>query len=222
MKVVILAGGKSVRMNAPGESFRSKPLVEIAGRPLISWVVDQLLTGGATEIIVATGKNHTGLTTALNHFPDHLVRTIFTGENSGTAWRLKLLGSYLSARPYITTYCDILTDVNIAEMWAEHHRNATKATVLAVPYRLPYGQLTLSERNVVEMREKPILNGIWVNGGYFVFDPHLFDAVNDANEMIEQAILPRLALARELSAWRYSGEWIPVDTEKDRERQRKL
>jgi glucose-1-phosphate cytidylyltransferase len=216
VKAVILAGGKSTRMNAPGEQKRSKPLVSICGRPLISHVADQLVRGGATEIIVATGSDHGTLAEALAQMPGAPMRAHFTGDDTGTAGRLKRLQHCIGTNPFFVSYCDIVTDAYLPGLRAAHAAASLGVTIMATNPRLAYGLLEIEGDKIIGMVEKPYLEDLWVNGGCFVFDPSVLDMINDEASMIEDSLLCEVAALGRAHVWKHHGLWIPVDTEKDR------
>jgi glucose-1-phosphate cytidylyltransferase len=238
MKVVILAGGKGTRL-AEETAVRPKPMVEIGGKPVLWHLMKIYAANGFTEFLVACGYKGEMIKEYFHNFPIHSsdffldlatgnrtvvngcginwrVGVIDTGPETMTGGRILRLKRWIGEEPFMVTYGDGLGDINVCAL-AEFHRSHGKiATVTAVRPPSRFGNLTLRGSTVCEFAEKPQTDEGWINGGFFVFSPRIFDYLEDDQTVLEKEPLERLAEARELMAFRHPGFWQPMDTLRER------
>jgi glucose-1-phosphate cytidylyltransferase len=239
MKVVILAGGKGTRL-AEETSVRPKPMVEVGGKPVLWHLMKIYAAHGFTEFLVACGYKGEMIKEYFHNFPIHSsdffldlatgdrtvvngcginwsVGVIDTGADTMTGGRIRRLRKWIGDDPFMVTYGDGLGDINICAL-AEFHRSHGKiATVTAVRPPSRFGNLTLQGSAVCEFMEKPQTDEGWINGGFFVFNPEIFDYLEDDLTVLEKEPLEDLAQARELMAFRHPGFWQPMDTLRERQ-----
>jgi len=230
MKAVILAGGLGTRISEE-TSIRPKPMVEIGDMPIIWHIMKSYEYYGITEFVVLCGyKGHiikeffanyairkssievdlgSGHVKLLN--PDREnwnIKLIDTGENTMTGGRIKRAAEFLDDT-FLLTYGDGVSNVNLTE---------SLVTLTAVQPPGRFGALALgdAQTRVKEFQEKPVGDGAWVNGGFFVVEPEALDFIADDNTSWEQQPLAKIAKENKLSAYKHRGFWQPMDSLRDR------
>lgn len=238
MKVVILAGGYGTRLSEE-TGLRPKPMVEIGGKPILWHIMKIYSAYGINDFIICCGYkgyiikeyfanyflHMADITFDLsnNKFETHRntsepwkVTLIDTGENSGTGGRLKKVKDYIGEDDFCFTYGDGVSDVNIRELISFHNDKKTLATVTAVLPPSKYGILGLEENYVRSFEEKPVGNGEWINGGFFVLSPKAIDYIDDYTTMWEAEPMKRLVQDGQLSAFLHKGFFHPMDSLRDK------
>ena len=234
MKVVILAGGKGTRL-VEETTIRPKPMVEIGGKPILWHIMKIYAARGFKAFLVACGYKADLIKEYFHNFAvrnsdyfidlasgrqtvvngcgmDWQIGLIDTGADTMTGGRLLRLRKFIGDEPFMVTYGDGLGDINVCAL-AEFHRSHGKiATVTAVRPAARFGSLTLQGSTVSEFAEKPQADEGWINGGFFVFNPAIFDYLEDDATILEREPLERLAQERQLMAFRHRGFWQPMDT----------
>ena len=235
MKAVLLAGGLGTRMREETE-FRPKPMVEVGGRPVLWHIMKNLGHYGITDFIVATGyksdvikeyflnyeaRNNDftielGKKDSLEFYDAHdeahwRVTVAYTGEDTPTGGRVHKVAKYLDDEPFFVTYGDGLADVDIDALRAFHEQQGTLATVTTVQPFSRFGVMEVGDAGKVRsFREKPQLEG-WINIGFFIMQPGALAYLNDES-VLEEEPLAALANDGQLSAYRHTGFWQPMDT----------
>ena len=244
MKAVILAGGKGTRL-AEETSVRPKPMVEIGGRPIL-WHIMQIYSHfGINEFVVAAGYKgemikeyfanfylrNNDYTFDLGTGDAHLlsrghidwsVSVVDTGLDTNKSGRLARLEPFLGGEPFMLTYGDGVANVDIGALKAFHDSHDRIATVTAVRPPARFGSLDIQEGQVHRFLEKPQTESGWINGGYFIFRPEVYEYVKgvdpDGEETsLERAVLERLAMEGQLMAFAHDDFWHPMDTLRDRQ-----
>jgi glucose-1-phosphate cytidylyltransferase len=144
------------------------------------------------------------------------VTLVDTGLNTMTGGRLKKIKEYVQDDTFCFTYGDGLSDVNISELINFHKSKNTKATVTSVQPPGRFGTLDISGSKITNFKEKPIGDGNWINGGFFVLEPSVFDYLKDDSTIWEREPLEKLADENQLSAFKHTGFWQPLDTLRDK------
>lgn len=239
VKAVILAGGRGTRLFEETQ-VKPKPLVEVYGRPLIWHIMQNYAHYGITEFIVLAGYkgqqireyfgnywlNQADITFDLStpNREIHKVRSLpwkvtvlDTGIDTSTGGRIARLKSLIDEE-FLLTYGDGVSDVNILELLATHKSSGNLATLTAVQPPARFGALNLTGSQVTSFLEKPHGEGAWVNGGFFVLSPKVFDYLGGDNTSFEIDTLPKIAQAGELGVHMHNGFWQPVDTIRDLQR----
>jgi glucose-1-phosphate cytidylyltransferase len=239
MKVAILAGGRGTRLSEETD-VRPKPMVEIAGRPILWHIMRYYEHFGHTQFVVALGYKgyfikeyfanyHTharSLTVKLasgemdshddGHVEDWTVDLIDTGKWTNTGGRIKRLGEHLGGERFLLTWGDGLSNVDLDRLVAFHESHGRLITVTAVHPPPRFGQLVLDATGrVLEFSEKP-LDQSWVNGAFFVCEPGVLDYIDGDDTQFEKEPLEKLAADGELMAYKHDGFWMPMDTIRDR------
>lgn len=234
MQVIILAGGRGTRL-AEETSVRPKPMVEIGGKPMLWHIMQIYAAHGYKDFLVACGYRgeiikeyfHSFLAHHGDYFidlkcgsremissnsVDWRVGLIDTGLETMTGGRILRLKKFIGAETFMTTYGDCLSDVDIRSLVAFHRSHGRLATITAVRPPARFGGLALDGDRVAEFTEKPQAGEGWINGGFFVFEPGVFDYLSDDQTILEREPLERLAADGQLMVFRHTGFWQPMDT----------
>jgi glucose-1-phosphate cytidylyltransferase len=237
MKVVILAGGMGTRLSEE-TAVKPKPMVEIGGKPILWHIMKIYSAQGFDEFVVCLGYRgymikeyfanyylHTSDVTfdiANNAMEVHgstaepwRVTLIDTGEATMTGGRLRRALPYVGDEDFHFTYGDGLADVDLAALQAFHREHGRLATVTAVQPPGRFGALDMDGDVIRGFREKPMGDGGWINGGFFVLSPRVGDYIDGDASVWEQAPMERLASEGHLLAHRHDGFWQAMDTMRD-------
>jgi len=238
VKVAILAGGYGTRLSEETDS-RPKPLVEVGGRPLLWHIMRHYAAHGLDEFVIAAGYKgdlikqyfldyaalHGSVTIDLgtgkvesdgSPVESWVVHVVDTGLETGTGGRIRRLRSLLDGDTFMATYGDGVSDVDLAELLRFHREHGRIATVTAVRPPARFGGLVFEGDLVTEFTEKPQIGEGWINGGFLVFEPALFDYLDGDATSLEADALERLAEDRQLAAYRHQSFWQCMDTLRDK------
>ncbi len=239
MKAVILAGGLGTRI-AEETGSRPKPMIEIGDRPLLWHIMKLYSQHGIDDFIICAGYKGYMIKEYFRNYWLHncdvtfdlksrdievhqdaneawRVTVVDTGADTMTGGRLKRVRDYLGDEPFMLTYGDGLSDVDITALLAFHRDQGRAATVTAVQPSGRFGALELGDGGVVSsFTEKPAGDGAWINGGFFVLEPEVFDYIEGDSTSWEREPLEGLARDGKLSAFRHEGFWQPMDTLRDK------
>ena len=239
MKVVILAGGRGTRI-AEETHTRPKPMVEVGGKPMLWHIMSIYASHGFNEFLVACGYRGEMIKEYFHnifiHSNDYVVDlkdgslkvlntsgtdwrigVIDTGLETMTGGRIRRLQSWIGDEPFMVTYGDGLGDVDVRALAEFHREHGKLATVTAVRPPARFGGLTLAGDAVAHFSEKPQTDEGWINGGFFVFEPGVFDFLSGDDAVLEREPLERLAEAGQLMAFRHEGFWQPMDTLREKQ-----
>ena len=240
MKVAILAGGLGTRLSEE-TSLIPKPLVEIGGRPILWHIMKMYSFWGFNEFVILTGyKSHIikdyfinyytrysdiTIDMASNNVELHNIRNepwkvtmLYTGSDTMTGGRLLRAKDYLSDGRFMLTYGDGVSDVNIPELICCHEKSGKAVTLTSVQPGGRFGSIEINNNGIVEsFKEKPIGDGAWINGGFFVMEPEIFNYLNDGDDTIlERKPMECLVNDGQLNAYKHHGFWRPMDTLRDK------
>jgi glucose-1-phosphate cytidylyltransferase len=214
--VVILCGGRGTRLQERTKEI-PKPLVEVGERPILWHVVRIYAAQGFTRFFVATGYKGELIEefVAGEDWPEGVeVRCVDTGLDTPTGGRIHKLRDELGARPFCATYGDGVADIDLGDLLGFHRGHGAAATMTVVRPILQFGVTELNgDGVVVGFHEKP-RSDHWINGGFFCFEPRVFDYLRD-DSVLERDPLEALAAGGELRAFRHTGFWKCMDTYKD-------
>ncbi len=239
MRVAILAGGRGTRL-AEETGTRPKPMVEIGGRPILWHLMHYYAAHGYREFLVACGYMGESIKAYFNDYALHdsdffvdlkagtvdivqgsridwTVGLVDTGLDTMTGGRVRRLRRFLGDDAFMLTYGDGLSDVDIGELVRFHRAHGKLATVTAVRPPARFGGLTLDGDRVAQFLEKKQADAGWINGGFFVLEPGIFDYLDGDQTILEQEPLERLAADGQLMAFRHSGFFQPMDTMRERD-----
>jgi glucose-1-phosphate cytidylyltransferase len=237
MKVMILAGGMGTRLAEETEA-RPKPILEIGDRPILWHIMKHYAHHEFREFLVALGykgevikryflEYHAldgGMTVRLGHGQvdvhrevreDWLVHLLDTGVKTQTGGRLKRLQPWLQDGTFMLTYGDGVANVDLKNLLAFHQSHGGIATLTAVRPPARFGALELNGPMVSEFKEKSQTREGWINGGFMVFEPAVFDYIADDSTVLERDVLEKLAADGRLAAYRHDGFWQCADTLRD-------
>jgi glucose-1-phosphate cytidylyltransferase len=241
MKAVILAGGYGTRISEES-GVRPKPMVEIGGKPILWHIMKIYSYHGINEFVICCGyKGHmikeyfanyclynsdvtfdmrkNSMEVHQNNTEDWKVTLVDTGEGTMTGGRLKRVKDYIGDDTFCLTYGDGVSDVNITEAIEFHKQQGTLATLTAVQQPGRFGAFTLGSEvtKINQFKEKPVGGDMpWINGGFFVLEPGVIDYIENDSTIWERDPMERLAEEGELSAYRHTGFWQPMDTLRDK------
>ncbi|MBL0201060.1 MAG: glucose-1-phosphate cytidylyltransferase [Chitinophagaceae bacterium] len=241
MKIVIFAGGLGTRISEETD-IRPKPMVEIGGKPILWHIMKIYSHYGFNDFIICLGyKGYVIKEYFMNYFlhnsdikidvannqmevlgnksESFKITLVDTGLNTKTAGRLKQVQKYIGNEDFMLTYGDGLCDVNLHELIKFHNAHNKIATVTAVPLGSRFGGIEINDSTTVTaFKEKSKDESKWINGGYFILKPGVFNYLEgDMNdEMWEDAPLEKLAATNELMAYKHKGFWKCMDALRDK------
>ncbi|MBR2865359.1 MAG: glucose-1-phosphate cytidylyltransferase [Elusimicrobiaceae bacterium] len=240
MKVLILAGGLGSRLSEE-TNLKPKPMVEIGGYPILWHIMKIYSHYGFNDFVILTGyKSHVIKDFFVNYYQRYSditvdmtdnsvvvhktrqepwkVTMLYTGQTTMTGGRIKKATKYINNEPFLLTYGDGVSDVNIQELIDAHKQSGKLITMTAVKPTGRFGALVIDEKNTItSFMEKPKGDGAWINGGFFVCQPEVMDYIAEGNDVIfEREPLERLAAEGQLHAYKHEGFWQPMDTLRDK------
>ncbi len=241
MKAVILAGGYGTRISEES-GIRPKPMVEIGGKPILWHIMKIYSHYGINEFVICLGyKGHIIKEYFANYFlyqsdvtidlninqmsfvnnqsEPWKITLIDTGQNTMTGGRLKRVQKFVGNETFCLTYGDGVSNVDIKALVEFHKNQKSIATLTAVQEEGRFGTFTLKsdEGKIDHFREKPKdTNSAWINGGFFVLEPEVFNFIEDDSTIFERGPLEGLANSGNLSAYRHRDFWMPMDTLRDK------
>jgi len=214
--VVVLCGGRGTRLQERTRDI-PKPLVEIGARPILWHVIQLYAVQGFTEFVLATGYKGELIEefVAGSEWPAGVVvRCVDTGQDTPTGGRIARLRDVVGGRRFCATYSDGVADIDLPQAIGFHERHGALATMTVVRPELQFGVAEMdAEDRVLGFREKPRAEH-WINGGFFVFEPGVFEYIGP-DAILEREPLEALAAAGQLRAYRHRGFWDCMDTYKD-------
>mgnify|MGYP003391195282 FL=1 len=239
MQTVILCGGLGTRLSEETQ-VRPKPMVEIGGRPILWHIMKLYERHGINDFILALGykggiiKDYflnyhaslSDLTVCLKNgqveysnptAEDWKVGLIDTGATTMTGGRLLRLKQHLQSSTFMLTYGDGVSSVDITKLISFHKSHGRIATVTAVRPSARFGGMQIDNSQVLQFKEKPQSGEGWINGGFFVFEPEVFDYLDNDTTVFEQSPLEQLARDQQLMAYEHNGYWQCMDTIRDRD-----
>ena len=239
MKAVILAGGLGTRI-AEETVLRPKPMVEIGGRPILWHLMKLYSHHGINDFVICCGYKGYVIKEYFSNYFLHMsdvtfdmgrgsmrvhnqkaepwkVTLVDTGEHTATGGRLRRVRPYLGQQDFCFTYGDGLADLDIGQLVAFHRAHGRKATMTAVRPPGRFGSVELEGDSISRFVEKPLGDGGWINGGFFVLHPDVIDRIESDATSWERSPLEGLARDGQLNAYRHQGFWQPMDTLRDRQ-----
>lgn len=241
MKVVILAGGLGTRLTEE-TTVRPKPMVEIGGKPILWHIMKMYARYGYDDFVICLGyKGHVIKEYFINYYlynsditvevgsnkldvhytsgESFKVTLIDTGNETNTAGRIKKIQKYTDNETFMLTYGDGVSDVNISELVNFHKAHGKLATLTSVQTPGRFGNLETDENSIVRnFSEKPEGDGLWINGGFFVLEPGIFNYLSGDMENIqwERNPLAEIANDGQLTAYKHTGFWKCMDAIRDK------
>ena len=238
MKAVILAGGLGTRISEESH-LKPKPMIEIGGKPILWHIMKSYSHYGINDFVICLGYRgyvikeyfanyflHMSDVTfdmASNQMEVHQgnaepwrVTLIDTGSDTLTGGRLRRVRDHVGDASFCFTYGDGLSDIDIGALVGFHRAHGRRATVTAIQPPGRYGALDMQGDSVHSFQEKPAGDGAWINGGYFVLEPSVFDYIEGDQTSWESQPLQQLAREAQLMAFQHAGFWQAMDTLRDK------
>ena len=239
MKAIILAGGLGTRITEETH-LKPKPMIEIGGKPILWHIMKIYSAHGINDFIVCLGYKGYVIKEYFANYFLHMsdvtfdmknnqmkvheqkaepwtVTLVDTGESTQTGGRLRKIRQYLTNdEAFCFTYGDGVADVDVTQEIAFHKASGKLATICAVQPPGRYGALVRENQLVTGFQEKPLGDGGWINGGFFVLQPEVIDLIDDDLTIWEREPLETLANNKQLQAFEHKGFWQPMDTLRDK------
>lgn len=240
MKVVILAGGFGTRISEESH-LKPKPMIEIGERPILWHIMKHYSYFGFNDFIICLGYKGYYIKEYFAHYFVHesdvtfdfknpnepiihqhtaepwRVTLVNTGIDTMTGGRVKRIKPYVGNETFMLTYGDGVSDVNIEGLLSFHKKHGKLATVTATQPGGRFGSLQFSNGDIVSgFQEKPKGDGSWINAGFFVMEPKVFDYIEGDSTILERDPMEKIAKDGQLVAYRHKGFWQPMDTLRDR------
>ncbi len=239
MKVVILAGGLGTRISEE-TVVRPKPMVEIGGKPILWHIMKIYSHFGFNEFVICLGFKGYMIKEYFSNYFLHMsditfdmcknsmqvhqqyaepwkVTLVDTGEETMTGGRLKRVADYVGKETFMMTYGDGVGNVNIQDLFSFHKKHNRYATMTSVQPSGRFGAMNIDGNSaVVSFQEKPKGDGSWINGGFFMLEPHVIDYIKSDETIWEREPLENLVKDHQLMAYKHNGFWQPMDTLRDK------
>ena len=216
MKAVILAGGYGTRISEESHLL-PKPMIEIGGKPILWHIMKIYSTYKIDDFVICLGYRGEKIKEYFDQFDSKLwnIQLVDTGEDTMTGGRLKRIQDKIDDT-FCVTYGDGLSDINLNDLILFHKEKRSLATLTAIHPPERFGVLNLSGDYVTQFHEKHAGESSWINGGFFVFEPEIFDYLQDDSTVLERIPLETLAKEQKLTAFKHDGFWHPMDTLRDK------
>ena len=242
MKAVLLAGGFGTRISEESQ-YKPKPMIEIGGKPILWHVMKLYSHYGINDFVICAGYkqevikqyfanyalhnsdvtfdfSHKGSLTVHSDVSEPWkVTVVDTGLNTMTGGRIKRIQPYIENEPFCLTYGDGVSDVDIKSEIDFHKKSGAIATLAAIQPEVRFGFLDFGKDNLVKaFREKDKADSGWINGGFMVLEPKIFDFIDGDSTIFEREPLERCASLGQLNAYKHTGFWQCMDTMREKEK----
>lgn len=245
MKVVILAGGYGTRLSEE-TIVKPKPMVEIGEHPMLWHVMKIYSNYGMNDFIICLGykgymikeyfanyflhqsdvtfdMTENKINIHNNYCEPWKVTLVNTGINTMTGGRIKKIQKYIGNETFMLTYGDGVANINIDNLLEFHKKSNKYATITTVQPMGRFGAVQIDENNSVKsFIEKPSGDGGWINGGFFVLEPQIFEYIENDETIWESEPLEKLAIDNQISAYKHKGFWMPMDSLRDKNKLQEL
>ena len=220
MKAVILAGGYGTRISDFDNKesiLRPKPMIEIGGNPILWHILKIYSSYDINDFVICCGYKGEQIKEYFGNLDSTLwdIQLVDTGLDTMTGGRLKRIQDHVDDT-FCVTYGDGLSDIDINRLISFHKEKKSLVTLTAVHPPERFGVLNLSGDYVTEFHEKHSGQSSWINGGFFVFEPGIFDYLQDDLTILEKTPLETLAKEKKLTAFKHNGFWYSMDTLRDK------
>lgn len=235
MKVVLLAGGYGTRLSEETE-VKPKPMVTIGSKPILWHIMKTYSNYGYNDFVICLGYKGYIIKEYFANYFLHMsdvtidmsdnsmtvhnksaepwkVTLVDTGSETMTGGRIKRIQPYIGNEPFMATYGDGVADINIEELVKFHNNHGAICSMTSVQPLGRFGSLDVDDNNIVQsFIEKPLGDGSWINAGYFVFQPEIFDYIDGDSTVLEKQPLENISKQKSLYSFKHSGFWKPMDT----------
>ena len=238
LKAIILAGGVGTRISEETH-LKPKPLIEIGGMPILWHIMKIYSKHDINDFVICCGYKGYLIKEYFANYFLHMsdvtfdiknnqmevhrkfaepwkVTLVDTGLETMTGGRLKRVKEYVQNETFCFTYGDGLSDINISNLISFHQKKKPIATLTAVQTPGRWGTLRVEEDKISEFVEKPRGDGSWINGGYFILEPKIFDYIEGDSSIWEREPLEKMAKKGQLLAFKHTGFWQALDTLRDK------
>jgi glucose-1-phosphate cytidylyltransferase len=239
MKVVLLAGGFGTRISEE-TLIKPKPMIDIGDKPILWHIMKIYSSYGFNDFIICLGYkgyyikeyfanyflhqsdvtinlSDNSITTHSSKAEPWKITLVDTGKDSMTGGRIKRIREHIGDETFMLTYGDGVGNVNINELLDFHKASKKILTVTAVQPSGRFGALNINHQNeVTSFLEKPKGDGSWINGGYFVCEPDIFNYISDDKTIWEKEPMEKIASENKMAAFKHNGFWKPMDTLRDK------
>ena len=239
MKVIILAGGLGTRISE--ESYlKPKPMIEIGDQPILWHIMKYYSSFGFHDFVICCGykghvikeyfadyylhrsdvtfdfSNENRMTVHQNVAEPWRVTLVDTGLMTQTGGRVKRVQKYIENESFMLTYGDGVSDIDLNALLAQHQASGKTATLTGIQPGGRFGVLDVDGQTVTGFREKDKEDGGWINGGFMLLEPGIFDLLNGDSCVLEREPMERLAKEGQLGIYRHNGFWQCMDTQRDK------
>ena len=213
MKCVILAGGYGSRLSEETSNI-PKPMVKIGNMPILWHIMKIYSQYGINEFIICCGYKGEIIKKYFEQFTSEEwnIQTVDTGLDTMTGGRIKRIQEYVQDETFCLSYGDDLKSVNISELINFHKKRQRLATVTITKPNPRFGVIKIKEDDVINIEEKSKEGENWINGGYFVLEPDIFDYIDGDDSVWEKGPMKKIVEANQMSAYKYQDEYYPMDT----------
>ncbi len=238
MKAVILAGGLGTRISEESH-LKPKPMIEIGGKPILWHIMKIYSHYGINDFVICCGYKGYVIKEYFANYFLHMsdvtfdmkqnrmevhekhaepwrVTLVDTGQDTLTGGRLRRVRDFIGDETFCFTYGDGVADIDIAKLISFHRNHGKLATVTAIQPPGRYGALNITSMQVTNFQEKPDGDGAWINGGFFVLEPKVIEAIEGDQTSWESGPVVKLAQEGQLMAYQHGGFWQAMDTLRDK------
>jgi len=236
MQTVILAGGMGTRMTEYTKTI-PKPMVKVNGKPILIHIMKIYSNYGYNNFILSLGfkaeiiakyflnkkkislnklKKGINVKKKINKVNCN-IKMVYTGKNTLTGGRIKLLNKHINSNTFMCTYGDGVSNINIKKLVKFHKKHGKMATVTAVRPMSRFGRLDLKGNLVLKFKEKPQMDTGWINGGFFVFEKEFINLIKNYKTILEKEPLEKASKTKNLVAFKHKKFWHCMDTKRDRD-----
>ena len=238
MKVVILAGGIGTRISEESH-LRPKPMIEIGGAPILWHIMKHYSEYGFNEFVICCGykgymikeyfadyylhrsdvtfnfSHGNAMTVHNNVVEPWMVTVVDTGRHTQTGGRIRRIRPFVGDKPFFLTYGDGVSNVDLNTLLEEHEKTGKTVTITAIQPSGRFGVLELHGKDVTGFKEKAKEDGGWINAGFMVMEPEIFDYLDGDDCILEREPMERLSANGKLGAYKHCGFWQCIDTQRD-------
>ena len=213
MKCVILAGGLGTRLGEETNNL-PKPMLKIGNMPLLWHIMKIYSRHGINEFVICCGYKGETIKEYFDQFTSESwdIKTVDTGLNTMTGGRIKRIQKFVENETFCLSYGDDLKKVEISKLVDFHKKQKRLATMTIAKPQPRFGIVEIDGDRVIDVKEKSKQDEKWINGGYFVLEPGIFDYIKGDDTVLENQPLKKLAKMGQLSAFKYEDEYHPMDT----------
>jgi glucose-1-phosphate cytidylyltransferase len=217
MKCVILAGGYGSRLSEETSNI-PKPMIKIGNMPILWHIMKIYSQYGINEFVICCGYKGEIIKKYFEQFTSEEwdIQTVDTGLDTMTGGRIKRIQKYVQDETFCLSYGDDLKSVNILELIDFHKQRQRLATVTITKPNPRFGVVKIKDDDVINIEEKSKEGENWINGGYFVLEPEIFDYIDGDSSVWEIEPMKKLVKENQISAFKYNGEYYPMDTIQDK------